>query len=118
MRIAFRKIPPEGIDVKLKRDNLLLSVQTKKESATLLLCEGKMTGTLAHQCDRCGQPINLEVDEDVAVFISDQAMPSSQEELFDAIEFFDGFVDFEELFTSEIEAYKSDYFYCSNCQNT
>lgn len=117
MRIAFRKIPLEGMSINLDRDELHLNAHIKKESATLLLCEGKLEGELLHQCDRCGESMKIRVDEAVLVWLSDQALPSSEEELPNAIEFFDGFVDFDELFTSELEAFKSDYFYCNNCQN-
>ena len=117
MRIAFRKIPLEGVDVNLQKDGLLFHAHAKKESANLLLCEGKMEGELPYFCDRCGESMVVKVDEVVSVWISDQALPSSEEELPNAIEFFDGFADFEELFISELEAFKSDYFYCKNCQN-
>jgi len=117
MRIAFRKVPLEGVDVNLQRDDVFLHAHTKRESANMLLCEGKLEGELEHLCDRCGSPMVLKVDEVVSVWISDQALPPSEEELPNAIEFFDGFVDFEELFTSELEAFKSDYFYCKNCIN-
>jgi uncharacterized metal-binding protein YceD (DUF177 family) len=108
----------EGIDINLQKDDLFFKAHAKKESASLLLCEGKLEGKLDHYCDRCGDSLALNVDEAISVWISDQALPSSLEELTNAIEFFDGFIDFDELFTSELEAYKSDYFYCKNCINT
>ncbi len=117
MRIAFCKVPIEGVELNLQRDKLFLNAHVKKESANLLLCEGKLEGQLSHCCDRCGVPIEIKVDEVILVWMSDQALPSSLEELPNAIEFFDGFADFEELFTSELEAFRSDYFYCNNCQN-
>ena len=40
-----------------------------------------------------------------------------ENELSDTVEFFDGNIDLKEVFESELEAFKSDYFYCEKCKN-
>ena len=49
--------------------------------------------------------------------ISNGIYKGKEENLEDVVEFFDGFVNLEEVLTSEIEAFKSDYFYCDKCKN-
>ncbi len=34
-----------------------------------------------------------------------------------SMEFFDGNIDLKEVLESELEAFKSDYFYCEKCKN-
>ena len=59
----------------------------------------------------------LLYDEDVNLILSDGIYKDEEENLDDAVEFFDGFINLEEVLTSEIEAFKSDYFYCEKCKN-
>ena len=38
------------------------------------------------------------------------------DELSNTIEFYNGQIDTDEILISELEAYKSDYFYCDKCK--
>ncbi|NLC28731.1 MAG: hypothetical protein GX780_08180 [Campylobacteraceae bacterium] len=117
MRIEFRKILAEGLSFSLEKEQVTFSAKVEKRTSNLLLCEGKMEGVMTHHCDRCGDALEIRVDEVVSVLISDQELHSSEDELPNGIEFFDGYADFSEVFNSELEAYKSDYFYCLKCQD-
>ena len=51
------------------------------------------------------------------VFASDGLYKDQEgEELLNVMEFFDGLIDLEVVLQSEIEAFKSDYHYCGQCE--
>ena len=57
------------------------------------------------------------MNERVEVFASDGLYKDQEgEELLNIIEFFDGLIDLEVVLQSEIEAFKSDYHYCGQCE--
>ena len=82
-----------------------------------MLFKANLNGILAHKCDSCGDDININVNENLELILSDGAFKDKLGELSDAVEFFDGFIDLSELANSEIQSFKSDYFYCKNCKN-
>ncbi|MCD8214026.1 MAG: hypothetical protein LUC34_08310 [Campylobacter sp.] len=57
------------------------------------------------------------MNQEIKLFLSDGVYIDVENELSDTIEFFDGNIDLQEVFKSEIESFKSDYFYCENCKN-
>lgn len=116
MTISFLKIPSNGIDFSLKKKNLNFIGCAIKLRDNLVKCKGKIQGNLPHFCDRCGVELILPLDESIEVLASDGIMGSSDDKLENSIEFFDGFIDFDEIFISELEAIKSDYFYCVTCK--
>ncbi|NLM98981.1 MAG: DNA-binding protein [Campylobacteraceae bacterium] len=117
MRVEFRKITEAGLPINIEQDELLLSGNVFKKSSKLFLFEGKLEGFLRHNCDICLSEIKINIDEDVKIWIGDEELPKLDEELPNGIEFFKGYADFKEVIISEIEAIKSDYFYCEKCQN-
>lgn len=117
MKIAFAKIANNQIPFEIKKEYLKFSGNLKRVSSNLIDCTASIEGSLAHNCDRCGEDIKLNLDENLKLIISDGIYKDSEETLDDVVEFFDGFVDLDEVFISEIEAYKSDYFYCEKCKN-
>lgn len=117
MKIAFAKIANNQIPFEIKKEDLKFSGNLKRVSSNLIDCTAGIEGSLAHNCDRCGEDIKLNLDENLKLIISDGIYKGSDENLDDVVEFFDGFVDLDEVFISEIEAYKSDYFYCEKCKN-
>ncbi len=117
MKKSFLHISKNGFDVSLAKDDLTFFVKITKLSDTLAKCKGKISGQTPHICDRCGDEFLLSLDENIEVIASDGLYEEPQEELDNIIEFFDGFINFEEIFISELEAIKSDYFYCKKCTN-
>ena len=116
MTIEFRKVPKEGFDFSVELDGVTFSGNAVKENSKLLKCSGNIFGTVKHSCDRCGEDMDLVVDEDVEVLVSDGVYEGTEDELLNIIEFVDEKVDFNEIINSEIEAIKSGYFYCKKCQ--
>ncbi|WP_297936565.1 YceD family protein [uncultured Campylobacter sp.] len=117
MKISFAKITNNQMPFELNSDGLNFNGELKRINQNLVSCKGNIVGEIAHNCDRCGEDINLKLDEDVNLILSDGIYKDKEENLDDVVEFFDGFINLEEVLTSEIEAFKSDYFYCDKCKN-
>lgn len=115
MTIAFAKVPKSGIDFSLKSDNVLFCGKMTKQDDTLVKCTGKIQGFTPYLCDRCGDEFSLELDEIIEVLVSDGIINLPENRLENVVEFFDGQIQLEEIFLSEIESIKSDYFYCKKC---
>ncbi|PID48204.1 MAG: hypothetical protein CR967_01170 [Proteobacteria bacterium] len=107
-----------GFDICLEKDGVNFFAKTQKISDKIAKIKGKIAGKTLHTCDRCGDEFILNLDENVEVLASDGLFEGLEKEKLDnIIEFFDGFIDFDEIFVSELEAIKSDYFYCKKCTN-
>ncbi len=115
MKASFASLSKEGFKSSLEKNDVKFSFSTQNLSRDLIKCTGKIFGQSKHICDRCGNEFLLQIDEDIEVLVSDGFAKPSEEKLQNIIEFFDGFVDFDEVFISELEAIKSDYFYCKDC---
>ncbi len=117
MIVEFKKIPSSGIHFETKLGEIRFSGNAQKIGKSLIKCEGRIQGTLMHACDRCAEDFKLSIDECVEVFASDGLYVDTEgEELLNVIEFFEGSIDFEVMLQSEIEAFKSDYHYCGQCE--
>jgi len=114
MKIVFKKIPQSGVDFETSFETIKFYGQLEKKSKNLVQCSGKLEGTLTCQCDRCGENLSLHVDEKIDLFASD-GLYESGEELLEVMEFFDETVDLDTILQSEMETLKSDYHYCSTC---
>ena len=117
MKIAFAKIANNLIPFEIQKENLNFSGNLKRVNSNIVECKLAIKGDLIHSCDRCGEDITLDLNENLDLLISDGIYKDSEENLENVIEFFDGHIDLEEIFISEIEAFKSDYFYCEKCKN-
>jgi len=114
MKIVFKKIPQSGIDFETSFETIKFYGKLEKKSKNLVRCIGKLEGTLLCQCARCGEDLSLLVNEDIDLFASD-GMYKSGEELLEVVEFFEETVDLDTILLSEVETLKSDYNYCSTC---
>lgn len=114
MRVKFSDIKKENFNFVVEQNGVTFSGVAKKHSHNSVKCSGKIVGATSHLCDRCSDEFLLPIDEEVEVIASDGVTSSSTLE--NIVEFFDGFVDFEEILISELESYKSDYFYCEKCK--
>jgi len=117
LKIPFAKISSQNLDFKLEKDGLKFDGILKKINLKTIECLGKISGSTPHICDRCGAEIKLEIDQNVDLILSDGVYKDPQNKLIDAMEFFDAQIDLDEVFESEMQAFKSDYFYCENCKN-
>lgn len=116
MKIVFKKVPTSGVDFETSFEKIKFYGILEKKSKNLVQCSGKLEGTLACQCDRCGEDLSLHVDEKVKLFASD-GLYDSGEELLEVMEFFDETIDLDTILRSEVETLKSDYHYCSTCSD-
>ncbi|MBE3022660.1 hypothetical protein [Campylobacter sp. 7477a] len=117
MKIAFAKVANQNIDFEIKSEELNFKGHLKRIDHKNVKCLGNISGSTAHNCDRCGADISLDINENVGLIVSDGVYTDPENELSDAIEFFDHQIYLEEILKSEIEAFKSDYFYCKDCKN-
>ena len=103
MIIPFSKIANKEINFELVRNNDLIFSGILKRKDPFLV--------------KCGDEFMLPIDQDVELNLSDGVYKDRENELSDTVEFFDGNIDLKEVFESELEAFKSDYFYCEKCKN-
>ncbi len=117
MKKSFYHVSKDGYELFLQKDDLKFSAKVRKINDKLAKLKGEISGNTPHICDRCGEEFELNLQEDIEVLLSDGVYTSSENELENVMEFFDGFIDFDEVFISELEAVRSDYFYCKKCTN-
>jgi hypothetical protein len=116
MKIVFKKVPYIGVDFETSFENIRFYGKLEKKSKNLVHCSGKLEGTLACLCDRCGDDLSLHVDEKIDLLTSDGLYKSTQE-LVEVMEFFDETIDLDTILQSEVETLKSDYHYCATCSD-
>lgn len=113
MKIAFAKIGSEPTNIAFSLDSVSFEGFLKRKKEGQVLASGKLKGTLSHLCDSCGKDIEISIDEDLELILNDG---QSNESSLDIVEFYDGFIDLDELVNGELESIKSDYFYCKECK--
>lgn len=117
MQIEFKKIPTTDVHFEVSLEDIVVSGNATKIDKTMVRLDGTMRGLVVYACDRCGAEFNLKVDEKVEVFASDGLYEDqSGEDLLNIVEFFDGSINFDTILQSELEALKSDYHYCGDCE--
>lgn len=117
MKIEFQKIGSTPIPIQFKKNSVSISGILRKINTNLAKLECQIFGEIPNYiCNRCGIEFNLEIKQNLTLLLSNGIFQEEENQLSDVMEFFDGFIDIEEILTSEIEAYKSDYFYCLDCK--
>lgn len=118
MKISFEKINSTNFPVEFKKKSLILKGNLTRINTKLVKFQCEISGCIEnHICDRCGEEFPLDMNEKIDLILSDGAFQDNDNELSDTIEIFDKTIDIEEIFDSEIEAFKSGYFYCEKCEN-
>jgi len=82
--------------------------------------QGSFQGEVKLVCDSCLEEYQEKVlDNECQLWFSDGEFiyPEHTEDKKDVIEFFDGFINFDEVIRSEVESIKLDYHKCSKCQS-
>ena len=115
--IAFAKISAAPVPFEISQDRLKLSGNLKRKDSKFIECKGEIKGKIPYICDRCGKEFDLEVSESVNLLLSEGVFNDEKHESLDVMEFFGAEVDVDEILRSEMEAFKSDYFYCEECKN-
>ncbi|WP_291949907.1 hypothetical protein [Campylobacter sp.] len=115
MKIPFIKLNAVAYPFKLDLDNIIFEGSIKKESQKLAQINASLKGFVYRNCDRCGEEIELKVNEKIKLYASDGIFKDKNNTLSDTMEFFDSHIDLLELAHSELQSYLSDYFYCDKC---
>jgi uncharacterized metal-binding protein YceD (DUF177 family) len=116
LEIAFKKAAKESLNFELVKEDMRFFGKVSRKSDKLILLKADLIGQISHTCDRCGRDLKIEINEPLEILISDGIYKGVIDEM-DVIEFYDGFIDFDEILQSEIESVKSDYHYCAKCKN-
>ncbi|MDR0761626.1 MAG: hypothetical protein LBF13_01100 [Campylobacteraceae bacterium] len=116
MEIAFRKITKEALSFELSSENIKFLGKVFRKSSDLVLLKADLLGQIGHTCDRCGEELNLDINEPLEMLLSDGIYKGEIDNL-DIVEFYGGVIDFNEILQSEIESIKSSYHYCNKCKN-
>ena len=112
MTIEFRKITGDSKNFSIKKNDLEFFGSFRRKDSSIVKLDMNIKGTLLHNCDGCADEIVLDIDEKLAINISEGI---SDIEDIDVIEVFDGKINFDEICQSEIEAIKCEYHYCQKC---
>ena len=116
MKIAFAKISASPVPFEISQNGLKFSGNFKRKDSKFIECKGGIKGKIPYICDRCGKEFDLDV-ESVNLLLSEGVFNDEKHESLDVMEFFGAEVDLDEILRSEMEAFKSDYFYCEECKN-
>lgn len=116
MKLSFSKLSQVAYPFKLNLENMVFEGSVIKTKPNLAELNMKMQGFVYKACDSCGQEIELKIDENIKLFLSDGIFKDKNNKLSDTLEFFDGEIDLLELAMGELESFLSDYFYCEKCQ--
>jgi hypothetical protein len=112
MRIEFRKVGKDANFFELKDEKLTFSGSFRRVSNSIVRLDYKLNGELLHSCDACAEDFWLKICEESSLEVSNGRYDGDD---IDVVETFDGFINFDEIFQSEVESIKSDYHYCRDC---
>lgn len=115
MKIPFRRVTDDPQPFALDKNGLKVEGTLRKHRHGLVLLEAKLRGSLEVDCYRCGETFDIMPDEKVEFLIADGAY-EGQDELYDVVEVYDGVIDLDEVFDSEIALIESDYHACGKCR--
>ena len=116
MKIAFNKIGFNKKRVEVRYNSLNLEGELYRDNTRIVDFVGDLQGTISVECRRCGEPFTLNVNEPLNIKFSDGLYKGFEKEA-DIVEFYDGYVDFDDFLYSESESIKSEYYICPTCKN-
>lgn len=116
MKIAFTKVRQSGLPFEIKTETYDFLGTLSFEKRNLVKLDSILHLKFDTDCDRCGNQVLVEQKEPFVCLVSDGSFEGF-EESYDVLETFDGFIDLDEIAKSEISLLKSDYNYCTTCQN-
>lgn len=106
---------PMAFEAKLDKALFLGTIVHKKHNIAQL--NGTITGSISIPCDICAEVFEKTLNEEVSFYLADGIVHENDSEL-EIVEIENSVIDLDELFSSELELIKSDYFCCSNCEGT
>ncbi len=109
MKVAFDKLHA-GFAFEVAHGWVALRGTLTPKSPTLVALSATLSGRVQHACDRCGEEIWLTLGEATELLISRGENSAAD------YEFFGGEIDLDAIAASEVELFKSGYFYCARCE--
>jgi uncharacterized metal-binding protein YceD (DUF177 family) len=116
LKIIFDKVGSTAKPVELELQGVTLAGTLRKSGYHRVTLDARMNGSLALDCDRCGQSFDYIVETPLKLTLSDRI--SEDKDDLDIIEFLDGVIDVTYILESEINAIQGAYHYCSKCSDT
>ncbi|MDD2399176.1 MAG: hypothetical protein PHR75_01010 [Sulfurovum sp.] len=116
MKIEFEKVGTTPKPFKVEFEGAKLEGNLYKSGYHRVVLEGKLSGNIKLDCDRCGSPFDYPLENFLKLTISDQ--PVEDKDDLDIIEFLDGRIDLSYILESEINALRGSYHYCAKCSNS
>lgn len=117
IKIPFSRIANAPVPFEYQTKKLFFKGTLQRARDGLIKANFTMQGAVQRLCDRCGEEVEQIIDENIKLLISDGVFKDSEHKLSDAVEFFGGNIELDELCKGELESFLSDYFYCQNCEN-
>ena len=106
---------PMAFEAKQEGASFLGTIVHKKYNIAQL--NGTITGSIFIPCDICAEVFEKVLNEEVFFFLADGIIHENDSEL-EIVEIENSVINLDELFSSELELIKSDYFCCSKCEGT
>jgi uncharacterized metal-binding protein YceD (DUF177 family) len=116
MKIEFRKLPNKPKDFKTSFDSVEFSGTFCKISSALAKFETKLSGKIELQCCRCGDAIELDIDEEFNFLVSDRVYKNDESKDL-IIELDNEIIDFDEIVKGEVASFQSEYTFCDACKD-
>ena len=113
--IPFKHLNSLPLEFEVKVDNALFKGSIILKKYNIAQLNGTISGSIIIPCDICAEMVERNLDEEVSFYLSDGIITTNEDEL-DIVEITSAMINMEELFASEIELLKSDYFCCSHCE--
>ena len=114
MRVTFHYEEKKDTPFHEEADGVIFDGVLQKTGSHSVNLQGEIKGTVAVQCNRCGTSIDYLLETPLKLTISDQVIETKDD--LDLIEFLDGKVDISFILQSEVNALKSAYHYCEQCE--
>ncbi len=116
MKIEFRKVPNNEKDFEIDLNSVKFLGTFSKISNKLVIINSRIVGKHTVLCCKCGNEIEILLDEAQVFKVSDGIFSSDEEENGEIIiECDNHIIDFEDILNSELESINSDYHICSIC---
>ena len=116
MKILFDKVGSSPKPVTLKSQGVCLEGTLEKSGYHRVALNASLQGHADLMCDRCGKAYRQEIDQKLALSLSDQVIGDKDD--LDIIEFLDGVIDVTYIIESEINAIEGSFHYCDACEES
>ncbi len=115
MKIECRRIGQTPIEFQLEKEGITFFGSIVFQKGSLFYLNGHIKGHFSAPCDRCAEPFDTILDENIEILVSD-GVYEGMDEMLDVVEVVDSIVNMETIFHSEVELIRCDYRRCASCE--